>query len=117
MSYNRLLIFEYNDKPLLYKVLRFNPVQIGEWLDELFAENMLRKDTAVVTLADRLEISRGRVIQFLNLMRIPVDLRRRLSGMPDLTEARLRGIVQMDGTAMRMAVGRLLGMGVVAKAG
>jgi len=79
----------------------------------------MSKDTAVVTVADRLGISRTRTIQFLNLLRIPVDLRGRLKGMTEMTEARLRVIVQMDPAAMRVAVGRLLGPGMmaVAKAG
>ncbi len=34
-----------------------------------------------------------------------------------MTENRLRGIVQMDGAAMRVKIRRLLGMKMVAKAG
>jgi hypothetical protein len=37
--------------------------------------------------------------------------------MQDLEESRLRGIVTTEPLAMRVAVGRLLGIGMVAKAG
>ena len=109
--------FTFSDKPLHIKTLRFNPVQVAEWMEALLPKNLISKDTAVVTLADKLGISRTRAIQFLNLMRIPSDLRGRLRKMADLTEARLRPMVQMDSAGMRAAVGRLLGFGAMAKAG
>jgi len=68
-------------------------------------------------LADRLGISRKRTIQFLNLMRIPAALRGGLIGVSDLTEAWLREIVQMAPVKPGVAVGRLLGMKMMAKTG
>lgn len=109
--------FQFQRKANKDNILRFNPVKIGEWLEALLPKNLVSKDTAVVALADKLGISRTRTIQFLNLMRIPADLRGRLEGMPDLTEARLRPMVQMDPVSMRASVGRLLGLGTMAKVG
>jgi hypothetical protein len=40
-----------------------------------------------------------------------------LKDNPDVTENRLRAVVQMDQAGMRVAVGRLLGVGTAAKAG
>ncbi|GEM_PF-6537603 len=37
-----------------HTLLRFNPVQIAEWMDALLPKNFVSMDTAVVTLADRL---------------------------------------------------------------
>jgi hypothetical protein len=54
-------------------------------------------------------MSRVRVQQYLYLLRIPVDLRRRLRALPGLTEGELRPLTQMDGRATRLAVGRLTG--------
>jgi hypothetical protein len=68
VSYNRLLIFEYRDKPLPYNVLRFNPVQIGEWLDDLLVREVVPNHTA---LAEYVGMSRTRVGQFLALAELP----------------------------------------------
>lgn len=54
-------------------------------------------------------ICRTRVIQYLNLMRIPADLRARLKGMPDLTEARLRPTVKPNTVHQRRALERIAG--------
>jgi hypothetical protein len=86
-------------------------------MQALLPKNFLTKDTPVVTLATEFGISSGRVIQFLNLTRIPVDLRGRLKEMEKVTEGRLRGIVQMDPATMRTAVRGMLGFGVMAKGG
>ena len=86
-------------------------------MDVLLPKDFVSKDTAVVTLAERLGISRTQTIQFLNLTRISVDLRVRLRGMPDVTEARLRPMVQMNPAGMRVAVGRLLGVKVLSQTG
>ncbi len=56
-------------------------------------------------------------MQFVNLTRIPKDLRVQLLDKTDIAEHRLRGIVQMESIAMATEVRRLLGMGMVAKVG
>lgn len=71
--------------------------------------NVTSKDRAIVTLIKYLGISRTRAIQFLNLMRIPADLRGRLKGMDGVTEGGLRRVVQMDHVGIRRAVGQMLG--------
>jgi len=86
-------------------------------MEALLPPNHLRKDTAVVALATDLGISRTRAIQFLNRMRIPADLRGRLRGMAGLTEARLRPMVQMNPAAMRLAVGRMIGLEILSRSG
>ncbi len=100
-----------------YNALRSNPVQIAEWMEALLPKNLVSKDTAVVTLAERLGISRTRTVQFLNLMRIRVDSRGRLKGMADLTESKLRSVIQMNPTNQRAALQRMLGPEVLSKAG
>lgn len=84
-------------------------------MDALLPKNFISKDTAVVTLADKLGMSRGQVIQFLNLTRIPSDLRGWLREMADLAEARLRPMVQMNPAAMRVTVGRVFGLEVLSR--
>jgi hypothetical protein len=69
-----------------------------------------------VTTGAELGISTTRVIQFLNLLRIPVDLRVRLKKMPDLTEAKLRPIVQMNPAKIRGAVERVVGLEILSQA-
>jgi hypothetical protein len=86
-------------------------------MEALLPRNSVSKDTAVVTLADKLGISRTRTIQFLNLRGIPADLRARLMRVTSITEVRLRAIVQMDTARMRVMLGQFLGMGTMAKAG
>ena len=78
---------------------------------------MPSRETAVVTLAGQLGIARTKTFQFLNLLRIPANLRGKLKGNPDATESRLRPMVQMDSMGMRQAVERLLGTRGMAKAG
>ncbi len=89
MSYNRLLILEYHDKSLSDNVLRFNPVQIGEWLDDLLVRNVVRTHEA---LAEYVSMSRTRVGQFLALAELPAGTRAKLRGMPDLNEYQIRGM-------------------------
>ncbi len=84
-------------------------------MDALLPTGSENKDTALVALTNNLEISRTRTIQFLNLMRIPADLRAPLKGMPDLTEARLRPMVQMDPGRMREAARRVAGQAVLSR--
>ena len=109
--------FIFSGTPFQVKTLRFNPAQAGEWLHELHEAQVCTVSNKAVTTASELGISRTRIIQFLNVMRIPADLRGRLKGMADVTEARLRSMVQMNPLAMRVAVGRRIGIGVLSQAG
>jgi hypothetical protein len=88
--------FECCDNLLYDNILRFNPIQIGEWLNELWEQ----KFHSQYKLADDVGMSRVRVQQYLYLMGIPADLRRRLRTVPGLTEEELRPLTQMDGRAM-----------------
>ncbi len=92
-------------------ILRFNPIQIAEWMEDMLPRNVTSKDRAIVTLIKYLGISRTRAIQFLNLMRIPEDLRGRLKEMGGVTEGGLRRVVQMDSGEMRIVVGGMVGRG------
>jgi hypothetical protein len=94
-------------------ILRFNPIQIGEWLGDLAERNFSSQDR----LADYVGLSRTRVEQFLYLLRIPADLRARLKVMAGLTEGELRPLTKMDARRQTAAVGRLLGVAAVRKAG
>jgi len=89
-DYNSLLIFEYRDKLLLDNVLRFNPVLIGEWLDDLLTE---RLPGAKWGLSQYVGMSRTRVGQFLVLVELPVETKTKLRGMPDLNEYQTRRLV------------------------
>jgi len=67
--------------------LRFNPIQIAEWLDDL----LVRKAAGSRTESSRLvEMSRTRVGQFLNLMKLPEEIRLLLREEEGLTEYQLR---------------------------
>jgi len=77
-------------------MLQFNPVLVAEWVGQLHEA--------------KFGGSSNRVIQFLNLLRIPVDLRVRLKGMPDLTEAKLRPMIQKNRGKIRAVTQRLPGV-------
>jgi hypothetical protein len=108
-----LLIFEFPDKLLSGNVLRFNPIQIAEWLFELLEERFNSQGK----LADDIGLSRTRVEQFLYLLRIPIDLRSQLKQMPGVTEVKLRPLTKMDGQVQRGAVERMLGMMIGSRVG
>ena len=97
-------------------MLRFNPIQIAEWMDEIRRTKLAAPCDKTVTLAADYGISKSRVLQFLGLLKIPADLRVHLKTVPGLTEGELRAVVRMEPAATRVAVGRLLGMGMMAKA-
>ena len=67
-------------------------------------------------LSEDLGVVKSRVIQFLNLLRFPADLRARLRKDSNVAEGHLRPFTKMDLAGMRVAVGRLLGLRVMAKA-
>ncbi len=89
--YNFLHSLTVDDNLLQPKSLRFNPIQVAEWLDDL----LLRKAAGSRTELSRyVGMSRTRIGQFLNLLRLPEETLRRLKGETGLTEYRLRGIVE-----------------------
>lgn len=98
-------------------ILRFNPIQIAEWLDPLCRRKTGVSKDEVEASSDDLGVVKSRVIQFLNLLRFPAELRVRLKKNPNVAEGQLRPFTRMNPAAMRAAVGRLLGMGTAAKAG
>ena len=91
-------------------MLQFNPVLVAEWVGQLHEAKFGGSSNRVVTTASEFGISTTRVIQFLNLLRIPVDLRVRLNGMPDLTEAKLRPMIQKNRGKIRAVTQRLPGV-------
>jgi hypothetical protein len=111
------LAFTFSDNILPDNILRFHHILIAEWIEQLLPQSPVSRESAVVTLAGQLGISRTRAFQFLSLLRIPAGLRRQIIGRPDLTEHLLRPFVQMDSLGMRLAVERLLGKRGMAKAG
>ena len=66
---------EFYDKSLYDSVLRFNPIQVAEWLQQLLAGKEVFSHKA---LSLELGVDRTRVQQFLSLFRIPVNSRVRL---------------------------------------
>lgn len=99
--------FKFPDTSLPDNVLRFNPIQVAEWLTELLGKNGFWGQR---TLSCELGMSRTRIQQFLYLFRIPVDLRVRLKAMPELTEGELRPLTKMDGQRQRLVARQLLGV-------
>ena len=67
--------------------LRFSPVLIAEWMDELLPKGMPGRHQA---LANHLGISRPRVYQYLDLLSIPADERMSLRKDVDVRESHLR---------------------------
>ena len=72
--------------------LRFNPLQIAEWLDELLPREEFGTQRA---LSRELGYDKTRIGQFLNLLRLPSRHLPRLKRTPDLTEYQLRPVVVM----------------------
>ena len=104
-------------KHKLVNILRFNPIQIAEWLDQLCRNRPGECRDKVARLSADLGVMKSRVIQFLNLLRFPADLRNRLKKDPNVAEGHLRPFTKMDVAAMRVAMRRLLGQTVITNAG
>lgn len=68
-------------------ILRFNPVRIGEWLNDLLAREIVITRMA---LSQYVGMSRTRVGQFLALAGLPVETKAKLRGMHDLNEYQTR---------------------------
>ena len=88
-AYNFFRSFSVNDKPLQRKSLRSSPIQIAEWLDDLLVRKVAGSRTE---LSRYVGVSRTRIGQFLSLMRLAEETRKRLRGEAGLTECRLRGM-------------------------
>ncbi len=95
-------------------ILRFNPIQVADWLNELLTKQEASSQRA---LSHELGVDRTRVQQFLYLFRIPADLRVRLRALPGVTEGQLRSLTQMDEGRQEVAVGRLVGLRAVLRTG
>ena len=104
-------------KRLPIHVLRFNPIRIAEWLNELLPADSAERGENRRALGQRVGIPQYRVSQYLALLNFPVDLRTRLKQTDWVAEGHLRPFTRMKSAAMRAAVGRLLGSGAMAKAG
>ncbi len=94
--YNPLLTFEFRRNSFESNVLRFTPVQIGEWLNDLLAREVVATRTA---LSQYVGMSRTRVGQFLALAGLPAGTRAKLRGKPDLNEYQIRGMMAGKRTA------------------
>jgi len=102
---NQIGVFEFRLNQLGDSVLRFNPIQIAEWLAELLHRKDLRTQAA---LSRELGVDRSRIGQFLNLLRLPSGHLPRLKGIPDLTEYQLRPITVMTPKEQSAAIRQLL---------
>jgi hypothetical protein len=109
--------FRFSPKPNRVIVLRFNPIQIAEWLEQLCRKIQGNIRDKIQKLSEELGVVKCRIIQFLNLLRLPVDLRARLKRDPNVAEGNLRPYTRMDAVAMRTAIERMLGCEVLPKAG
>ena len=97
--------FSIEDKPLQRRSLRFNPIQVAEWLQDL--SNRAQFGTTVA-LAKDVGFSRTRVSQCLNLLRIPEKSRTRLKAVEALTEYQLRPVVSMTPKHRAQAIRAIL---------
>ena len=104
-----LLLFEFPHKLFPDNVLRFNSIQIAEWIHQLMAEKDILNQR---TLSYQLGVDRTRPQQFLYLLRVPVDVRARLKKIPGLTEGELRPMTKLMARDQRAAAGRFLGTGL-----
>jgi hypothetical protein len=109
--------FLFSLKPNKPSILRFNPIQISEWMDQLCRRSPGNPRDKVQTLSEDLGVVECRVIQFLNLLRFPADLRARLRQDPRVAEGQLRPFTKMTLATMRTAIERLLGLGALSQAG
>ncbi len=99
------------------QVLRFNPIQIAEWLADLLPADSLDQGENRQTLGQQLHIPKYRVTQFLALLEFPSDLRVRLKEADWIAEGHLRPFTRLGATRQRLAIERMLGLGAMAKAG
>lgn len=88
-----LLNFEYFGKSLQNNALRFNPIQIAEWLADLLACGEAKSQAE---LEDNLGIDRTRIGQFLRLVRLPEGTRTRRRNEECLNECRVRKLVAIE---------------------
>jgi hypothetical protein len=86
--------FEFDDNPFNGNILRFNPIQIAEWLQDLLDCGVAQSQKG---LEEYMGIDRTRVGQFLRLRRLSEATRARLRGQPGLNEFQLRRLVD-EGT-------------------
>jgi len=70
-------------------ILQFNPVQIGEWLEDLLVRKVVANKTE---LSRYVGMSRTRIGQFLVLNNLPKEERRRLKQIDGLREYQLRAL-------------------------
>ena len=75
--HNASLVFEFPPNRFSGSVLRFNPIQIAEWLDDLLGRKEFETQRA---LSRELGMSQTRIGQFLSLMKLPAETRGRLRG-------------------------------------
>ncbi len=85
-----LLNFEYCCKSFPGNVLRFNSIQIVEWLADLLAQDEAESQAE---LEGKLGVDRTRIGQSLRLMRLPEYTRVNLKRDRQLNEFRIRRMV------------------------
>ena len=100
-----LLNFEYCVKSLQDNALRFNPVQIAEWLADLLARGEAKSQ---VEVEDKLGVDRTRIELFLRLMKLPEGTRVELRGLPNLNEFCLWSWRKEIGDSGRLILGKTL---------
>jgi hypothetical protein len=74
---------------LYSNVLRFNPVQIGEWLAEFLELSVFKQQR---DMAQEFGLHHNRIGQFLALLKMPVKERNRLREDDEVKEYQLRAL-------------------------
>lgn len=90
-DYNSVLVFDYDANSLSPNILRFIPVQIGEWLRDLLVRNVIADRTE---LSQYVDMSRTRVGQFLSLAWLPVETKAKLRQNGGINEHQIRRFVR-----------------------
>lgn len=73
------------------KVLRFNPIVIAEWLQELLDAGKAESQNKLATSLGR---SRTQVMQYLRLLTLPPKMLGKLRDEPNLREGHLRALTK-----------------------
>jgi hypothetical protein len=100
--------FRFSPKPNRVIVLRFNPIQIAEWLEQLLSARGHNFETQHHTLAETIGIAKHRVTQYLALLKFPADLQRRIRKADWIAEGHLRPLTNLQPGQQRIAIKRLL---------
>lgn len=88
---NPTLTFTFNPNQNAPKRLRFNPILIAEWLQELLDSGMAESQNKLATSLGR---SRTQVMHYLRLLTLPPKMLAKLRLEPNLREGHLRALTK-----------------------